>query len=317
MRVAVTGARGFVGSHLSEMLRARGHTVVGLTRDAREARTENGFVAVRSYSDEGSLQAALRGVDAVVHLAARVHVMREDAADPAAEFRKANVESTRTLARVLAESGGGRIILMSSIKVFGDSGVTLIDRHSAPAPSDPYGRSKLEAERALADFDERGLRWTVIRPPLVYGAGVGGNFRRLLSLARLSSRVPLPLGGIQNARSLVYVGNLCDLVGHCLESNHAHRQRLLVSDGTAVSTSELIRKLAAAMERRALLFSLPTGLLRAAGALAGRAAEVGRLVDSLEADISETAELVSWRPRFALEEGLRVTVDWWTKRADA
>jgi nucleoside-diphosphate-sugar epimerase len=316
LRVAVTGARGFVGSHLSDMLRARGHEVVGLTRDADGASVTDEFTAIRSYADEPSLKTALQGVDAVVHLAARVHVMRENAADPAAEFNKANVDSTRALARVLAEAGGGHLILMSSIKVFGDSGVAFIDRNTKPAPSDPYGRSKYDAEQVLGEFTDGGLRWTVIRPPLVYGAGVGGNFRRLLSLARLSSRVPLPLGGIRNARSLVYVGNLCDLVIHSLESDRAHGQRLLVSDGAPVSTTELIRRLAAAMDRRALLVPVPTGLLRAAGAVTGRGAEVGRMVDSLEADVSETTDLVGWRPRFTLDEGLRETVRWWTARAN-
>jgi nucleoside-diphosphate-sugar epimerase len=266
---------------------------------------------VPSYDDARALREVLSDADAVVHLAARVHVMREHAADPDAEFERANVDSTRAIAEVMAERGTGRVVLMSSIKVFGDSGVEYIDRSTQPAPTDPYGRSKHRAELALEAAAGVNVAWSVIRPPLVYGAGVGGNFLRLLSLARLSSRVPLPLGAVRNARSLVYVGNLCDLIIHCLTDPRADGQRLLVSDGDAVSTPALIRGLAAAMDRRALLVPVPVAILRLAGLLTGRAAEVGRLVDSLEANISGTREVVGWNPPVSFEQGLSETVRWW------
>lgn len=250
-------------------------------------------------------QHALAGVDAVVHLAARVHVMREAAADPLAEFRRVNVAASLKLAREAARAGVRRFVYLSSVKVNGESGTfTEGDR---PAPEDAYGISKHEAEVGLRQIaDETGLEVVIIRPPLVYGPGVRANFRALMRA--VARGIPLPLGAIDNRRSLVAVDNLADFTLTCIDHPAAAGELFLVSDGEDLSTTDLIRRMARAMGRPARLIPVPAPVLMAAAALVGKRDAARRLTESLQVDISKARQLLNWVPPISVDEGLRRAV---------
>jgi nucleoside-diphosphate-sugar epimerase len=271
---------------------------------------------LRGLDDAEGLRAAFAGCDAVVHLAARVHVMRERSADPLAEFRRVNVEGTESVYRAAEAAGVRRLVFLSSVKVNGEGRDTPYTESDVPAPLDPYGHSKLEAEQRLAALRREGggCDVVVLRSPLVYGPGVGGNFRRLLHLAELSLRWPLPLGGITNRRSLVAAGNLADAIRCVLARPEAGGRTLLVSDGHDLSTSDLIAVLARGMGGRARLAPCPQSLLRALAALAGRRAEADRLLSSLTVDSSALRRQLGWTPPLAVEEALAATARWWRSR---
>jgi UDP-glucose 4-epimerase len=304
MRVLVTGANGFIGGHLCPLLESSGCEVVRAVRTA-----QSGAVAVGNMDGAADWSAALRGVEAVVHLAARVHIINDTAADPLAAFRAVNVAGSLDLARQAVAAGIKRFVFISSIKVNGERtadgrSFTATDE---PSPEDPYGISKYEAELGLRKIaEETGMELVVIRPPLVYGSGVGANFRRLIKLA--ASGIPLPLASIDNRRSLVCVENLCDLIFQCLKNPAAAGQTFLVSDDQDVSTPELLRMLAAASGKKIRLFPMSGKLLRLASRIAGLTAEVERLFGSLQVDISHTKETLGWKPPFSLQDGIKRTV---------
>lgn len=254
---------------------------------------------------DAAWQAALSGIDAVVHLAARVHVMRESASDPLAEFRRVNVAASLKLARQAATAGVRRFVYLSSVKVNGESG-TYTESHP-PAPEDAYGVSKHEAEVGLRRIaDETGLEVVIIRPPLVYGPGVRANFRALMRA--VARGIPLPLGAIDNRRSLVASDNLADFILACLDQPAARNETFLVSDGEDLSTTDLIRRLARVMGRPARLLPVPASLLMAAATLAGQRDVARRLLGSLQVDISKARRLLNWAPRISVDEGLRRAV---------
>jgi nucleoside-diphosphate-sugar epimerase len=244
----------------------------------------------------------------VVHAAARVHVMNEIASDALAEFRKVNVEGTLRLAKRAAESGVKRFIFISSIKVNGES--TLPGKpfkaDDTPAPVDPYGISKHEAEQALRQLArETGMEVVIIRPPLVYGPGVKANF---LSMLRwLNKGIPLPLGAIRNQRSLVAIGNLVDLIITCIDHPAAANQTFLVSDGQDLSTTQLLRRLGNALGKKARLLPLPEWLLVAAAAVLRKQSVAQRICGSLQVDISKNRELLGWMPPINMDEAMRQT----------
>lgn len=259
---------------------------------------------------------ALRGVDVVFHLAARVHQLEDTAADPAAEYRRVNAAGTEHLARCAAARGVRRMVLVSSVKVNGESREQPYRDDEAPAPADPYGVSKLEAEQALARVARAtGLEAVVLRPPLVYGPGVKANVLRLLRA--VDSGLPLPLGGVRNRRSLVFSGNLVDALVACGTHPGAPGHTYLVSDGEDVSTPGLIRAIAAALGRSARLVPVPFPLLRAAGAILGKGAAVERLGGSLMVDSSGIRRELGWAPPFTLREGLERTAAWYRERGRA
>jgi nucleoside-diphosphate-sugar epimerase len=253
---------------------------------------------------------ALAGVEVVIHLAARVHVMRDDATDPLDEFRKVNVAGTERLARSAAASGVKRLVYVSSIKVNGESTGEgeVFTEADVPSPQDPYGVSKWEAEQVLSHVSqETGLEVVIVRPPLVYGAGVKGNFVQMLGV--LAKGVPLPLASVHNLRSLVYVGNLVDALIVCAKHAGAAGQTYLVSDGEDVSTTDLLRQLGTAMGCPARLFSCPHALLKLAGRLTGKAEQVERLLGSLRVDSGKIRRELNWSPPYTLGQGLRLTAD--------
>lgn len=304
MKVLVTGAAGFVGRHLCARLRAAGVTVHEAVRRV-EGAARPGVFAVGDIGPGTEWGPALEGADAVVHLAARVHMMSDAAADPLAEYRRVNVEGTLRLARQAAAAGVPRLVFASSVKVNGEGTPpgTAWRETDPPAPADPYGVSKHEAEQALAAT--AGIETAVVRPPLVYGPGVGANFLRLMGAVHRG--VPLPLGAVDNRRSLVYVENLADVLALCVSHPHAAGGTFLVSDGPPLSTPELIRALGRALGRRPRLVPVPCALLRGAASLVGRGPAVERLCGSLVVDDSYVRAALDWRPPFDAEAGLART----------
>ena len=307
-RVLITGATGFVGHALVPYLTARGHIVRIAVRNPDAAPAAAETVRIDDIGPDTAWQTALSGVDLVVHLAARVHVMRETASDPLATFRRVNVEGTRRLAVAAAAAGIRRFLFMSSIKALADEAADqIITDASPPQPSSPYGVSKLEAERALADI-AGGMEWTVLRPPLVYGPGVGGNFRRLLAL--VDSGVPLPLGRLQNRRSMVAVGNLVSAVELCLRHPGAARRSFLIQDGPPLTTPDLVRKLAHALDVPCRLLPVPPGLLASAAAIVRQRPLFDRLAGSLVLDDSDLRTRLGWQPPYDIQESLNKAAAW-------
>jgi len=303
-RILVTGANGFVGAGLCRRLIAESIPFrAAVRRQARPTDHEVGDIDAKT-----DWSAALAGCDAVVHLAARVHVMDERAADPLAAFRATNVAATENLARQAARHGVRRFVFASSIKVNGEATsqapFTALD---VPAPQDAYGLSKLEAEQALARVaEETGLEVVIVRPPLVYGPGVRANFLRLMQLVERG--IPLPLGAIHNRRSMVALDNLVDLLLTCMHHPAAAGRTFLVSDGQDVSTPELIRMLAAAMGKPARLPSVPPGLLMAGAAMLGKSAAADRVLGSLQVDIEATRSVLGWQPVVGMRDAIDATV---------
>ncbi|KXS31581.1 MAG: hypothetical protein AWT59_2278 [Candidatus Gallionella acididurans] len=327
-RLLVTGAGGFVGRPLCEELLHRGYQVKAAVRALGRFPAGMESVAVGAIDGGTDWSAALSGVDAVIHLAARVHVMKDSAADPLAEFLKVNLHGTENLAIQAAQAGVKRLVYVSSVKVNGEStsasdtlspGPSLVSGRGEqniftesdnPNPHDPYGVSKWQTEQALRRIaQEAGLEIVIVRPPLVYGPGVKGNFVSLM--AAIARGIPLPLAGARNARSLVYVGNLVDALIACATHPAAAGQTYLVSDGEDVSTARLVEKIASALGRNSRSFYFPPGLLRAAASLLGRAGQMDRLFGSLRVSDNKIREELGWQPRYSLEDGLRATADWY------
>jgi nucleoside-diphosphate-sugar epimerase len=286
MRIAVTGASGFVGRALVPALEAARHDVIDAGRDV------TGDIAAF-----GDWPRVLAGADAVVHLAALAHERGVDEA----RLRAVNVEAAAAIGRAAAASGA-RMVFLSSVKALGEETVGLaFDETSPLAPRDAYGRAKADAERALLAIE--GLRLTILRPPLAYGPGVKANF---LSLVKAIARgLPLPLAAVRNGRSLVFVGNLADAIARCLEAKAAGKT-YLVCDGPAVSTPELCRALGRALGRPGRLFPFPPALLELAPAMK-------KLTRSLEVSDRALRRELGWSPPFTFEEGIRRTAEWYQK----
>ncbi|MGV3710312.1 MAG: UDP-glucose 4-epimerase family protein [Gemmatimonas sp.] len=304
-RVLVTGASGFVGQTLVDTLLREGTSVVAAYRRERDPRPGVHAVNIGDMDANTNWAPALTGVDAVVHLAARVHVMNETAANPIDAFRRVNVEGTRNLALQARASGVRRFVFVSSIKVNGESG-SFTDT-DAPNPVDPYGISKREAEEALWEVARTtGLEVVVIRPPLVYGPGVKANFQALVRLAQRG--IPLPFGAIDNRRSFVAVDNLVSLISCCLRHPQAAGETFLVSDGHDLSTAQLLRAMAAAANKPITLIPVPPLLLRAGLTLVGKGAMADRLLDSLTVNISNAQRKLGWVPPVGVDDALRRTL---------
>lgn len=271
-------------------------------------------VAVNVGDIDGSTQwkEALHDVEIVIHLAARVHILRDNDPKPLDAFRRVNVAGTENLARAAAAGNVKRLVYVSSIKVNGEE--TAGDRRYAetdiPAPHDPYGISKWEAEQVLHRVArETGLEVVIIRPPLVYGAGVKGNFVQMMQA--VARGLPLPFAAVRNRRDLLYVGNLVDAMIVCATHPAASGQTFLLSDGEPVSTPELLRRLAAALGTAPRVFPFPPTLLALAGRLTGKSAQLARLLGSLQVDSGKIRRELNWTPPYTLEQGLHATAEWY------
>lgn len=316
MLIAVTGAAGFVGCALVKALSTRGLPVRGLirTRNSLSCPSHSNFenFIVGDIHAGTDWSHSLRDVDCVIHCAARAHILREVASNPLEAYRIVNVAGTRHLAEQAATFGVKRLVYLSSVKAHGEKteAGSRFARDDKPMPEDAYGVSKWEAEQALREVSARtGLEIVIVRPPLVYGPGVKGNFRRLLGLA--ASGAPLPFGAVCNRRSLAGLANLVDLLIRCVDHPAAAGQTLLVSDDHDLSTPALIRGLRRALGTSPRLLPVPPSILRLAGRITGKAAEVERLIGSLQVDITHTREVLGWTPPVSVDEGLRQTAKWY------
>ena len=309
-RILVTGAAGFVGRALVASLLSQQRQV---RRSLRETAPDNATddIIVGDIGPDTDWRRALEGVDCVIHLAARTHALQESAEDPLAAYRRINVGATRRLAQQAAASGARRFVFLSSIKVNGEStGEHPFSAADAPQPLDAYGISKREAEDVLRGIGtDTGMEIVILRPPLVYGPGVKGNFLRLLQA--IARGMPLPLASIHNRRSLVYIGNLVDAIITCMDAPAAAGKTFLVSDGEDVSTPALIRKLAAALGRSPRLLPCPPALLHFGAALLSKRAAMMRLTGSLTVDASALRQELGWQPRYSLDQGLTATAQWY------
>ena len=317
MRVLVTGASGFVAGRVIPVLSESGFRVRAATRTAMSfpGNKQVEPASVGEIGPDTDWGSALEGIDAVVHLAGRAHVMAETEAKPLAAYRRVNLEGTRKLAEQAVAVGVHRFVYMSSVKVNGERTTPEhpFTEADTPAPEDAYGQSKWEAEQALHDIGrEHGLEVVVLRPPLVYGPGVKGNFLKLLSLC--DKAPPLPLASACNHRSFIHVGNLADAVRLCLSHPAAGGETFLLRDGQDLSTPELIRGLASALGRPVRLFPAPRPLLRGLAAAVGRRATAARLLESLVIDDRKILELLAWQPPFGVLEGLTETAAWFASR---
>jgi len=304
MNVLVTGANGFVGRAACVAIRQAGHAVIPAMRQPHGLTDERVVGEIGAHTE---WRAALYGVKMIVHLAARVHVMQDDPQYPLAPYREVNTCGTLNLARQAAAGGVRRFVFVSSIKVNGEGRITPYTETDTPVPEDAYARSKWEAEQGLRQVAaETGMDVVILRPPLVYGPGVGANFLRLMQM--IDRGWPLPLGAIHNHRSVLYLGNLIDAILLCLDHTDAAGQTFLLDDGKPVSTPELIRAIANAMHRPARLLPVPPPLLVLAGNLLGKGPSVSRLTVSLYIDGHVIRERLSWIPPYSMEAGLAATV---------
>jgi len=310
MRVLVSGSTGFVGKALIPAILFRGHHPVEAVRRAKEKPTDRVSTCVVGNIDgRTNWSKALESTEAVIHLAARAHVMRETANDPLAEFRCVNTAGTLNKARQAATAGVRRFIFLSTIGVNGNSTMQgkVFAPTDTPCPHDPYSLSKYEAEIGLHSIAQStGMEVVIIRPPLVYGSNAPGNFGKLTRLVAKS--LPIPLGSTNNRRSLVGIDNLVDFIVTCLEHPSAPNETFMVSDGEDLSTPDLIRRMARAMNRPARLLPVPTFVLKAVAAMLGRRGMAQRLFGSLQVDISKSRQLLGWNPPFSVDEGLKRAV---------
>jgi len=291
MNVLITGQNGFIGQALFREMRSQGFLVRGTVRN--RPKNNQDIVAVGDIGPATDWSSALAGIDVVVHLANRAHILHDSAKDPLALFREVNVEGTIALAQQAVEQGVKRFVFISSIKVNGECTYdTPFAADDSPNPQGPYAVSKLEAETRLRKIGEESTMETVIlRPPLVYGQGVKGNFQRLTSL--VETGVPLPLASIQNQRSLISLERLIEIIILCVTQVEVANQICLVSDGEDLSTPELVRKIAESIGKPARLFPFPVKLLKIVGKLMGQREVVDRLVDNLQLDVEKTKKILN------------------------
>jgi nucleoside-diphosphate-sugar epimerase len=316
--VLVTGASGFVGKAVCRALLHAGYAPrAGLQYRARWPELQAAATALSDFAVIGDLGAcpnlndALESVAVVVHLAARVHIMDDAAVDPLKEYRRVNLDGTEALAQAAVKHGVRRIVFVSTAKVNGESTFAIpFTEEDPPDPQDPYGVSKWEAEEALRSIGARtGIEIVIVRPPLVYGAGVSANFLRLIKL--VGRGLPLPLPDTHNRRSLVCVGNLADFLVKCVGHPEAANETFMVTDGEDVSTRELIVRLASALGRTARFLPVPEFAIRLAARLAGKEAAVDRLLGSLVIDSGKARQRLGWTPPVTLDNGLALTARWY------
>lgn len=305
--ILVTGATGFVGSAVVARLYKDNKQVLAAGRQSTDLPVE--MIKIASLLQLDSLPERLTSINTIVHCAARAHVMKDEVDDPLAEYRKVNVEGTLNLAHQAAEKGVNRFIFISSIKVNGEQ--TPIEQpflaDDLPAPEDDYGLSKFEAEQGLKKLAAAtDMEVVIIRPPLVFGPGVKGNFATLVKLIKKGT--PLPLGAVHNKRSLVALDNLVDLIVTCIDHPAAANQVFLAGDGEDLSTTELLHGVARAMGRSSRLIPVPTWMLMFGATIVGKRAVAQRLCGSLQVDITKARDVLSWEPTISVDEGLRRAV---------
>jgi nucleoside-diphosphate-sugar epimerase len=312
MRYLITGANGFVGNALCANLVLHKKSVTAAVRNSSVFIDNVNVVSVGNISETTSWLTALQNIDVVIHLAARVHIMQDTAADPLTEFRQVNTLGTEHLARSAAACGVKRLVYVSSIKVSGEGtrGENKFIETDSATLQNPYAISKYEAEQALYRVaNETGLEVVIVRPPLVYGPGVKGNFAQMLGV--VFRGIPLPFASVNNRRSLIYVENLVDALIRCATHSAAAGQTYLVSDGEDISTPDLLRQLAREMAIPSRLFPCAPMWLRLAGKLSGKSLQIDRLLGSLRIDSDKIRTELNWKPPYSLPQGLQMTAQWY------
>ena len=319
MKVFVSGASGFIGSALVEELMRRGHTVTACVREASKANALNtsSIAVVEEIGPDTDWGDVLSGHDVVVNLAARVHVMEDRDPDPLASFRRVNVDGLRSLLEAADSANVKRIIALSSIKAIGEDSADLefLNDETLENPIDLYGKSKLEADQMLRTMAEKSnMGWTVLRPPLVYGSGVRGNFLTLLNAC--ARRKLLPIGNIKNQRSMIYLGNLVDAICVSVEIEAPLNDIFLIDDGAPVSTPDLVRNISNALGVKPRLMNVPLWMLRVALILLGKRAIADRLMKSLVLDSQRFQKAAGWTPPYKMVQGLAETASWYKSSDD-
>ncbi len=313
MKVLITGPDGFIGTKLCQIMIQNHILVYGALQQPIALPQGCESIVIGDIEKNVDWSPALENIGTLVHLAARVHVMQDTAADPLEEFRKVNVEGTRRLAEKAAEAGVGRFLFLSSVKVNGEKTEQLtgpFTESSEEKPEDPYAVSKWEAEQVLREIEARtGMEVVIIRPPLIYGPGVKANFLKLIQL--VDRGIPLPFGLIKNRRSFLSLTNIADLICHCLEHPAAGGQTFLASDGEDVSTPELVRRISKALGRPARLLPVPEWLMKFGGTITGKSAQVDRLCGTLQIDSSKVRNLLGWTVPSSMEEELAKIAEWY------
>ena len=306
-KILVTGASGFVGKSLTAELFRQVYAIGAAVRSTKSQINNAEVVVVGEIDGKTDWTNALRSVEVVIHLAARVHVMKENFANPLAEFRKVNVEGTQQLAQSAVNAGVKRFVYVSSVKVNGEqTGLSPFTELDIPNPQDPYGVSKWEAEQGMMRIAEKtGMEVVIIRPPLVYGAGVKANFATMMRVVKQG--IPLPFGAIRNKRSFIYVGNLVSLILRCVDHPAAANQTFLVSDGHDISTTELLRGCALALGVKPRLLPVPQKLIEVCATIIGKRDVAQRLCGNLQVDISKARTLLGWAPPISVADGLKAT----------
>jgi nucleoside-diphosphate-sugar epimerase len=311
-RVLITGANGFIGTNLCKRLSGENFHVCGAIRPGKSSflpeRVE--AVPIKSIDGDTDWKNILENIHTVVHLAARVHVMKDSVSNPFDEYRKTNVMGSERLAQTAAECGVKRFIFMSSVKVNGEENVRAYNEGDAPFPKDSYGISKMIAENRLRDIASKtGMELVILRPPLVYGPGVKSNFLYLIKTVHKGR--PLPLSKVYNRRSFIYIENLVDAVITCIKHPGAAGQTYFVSDDEDISTADLIRKIASALNKSPRIFPFPRLLLFTIGKIIGKGSSVERLIGSLTVDISKIRQELGWKPTVTMDCGLKETAEWY------
>ncbi len=317
--ILVTGSTGFVGSAVSAGLVSRGYLVRGTSRSARRIDAEklrySQLVVVPHVDGTTDWSEALRGAEVVVHCAAQTEVKSDRRLNLLSLYRRVNVDGTRHLAEQAARCGVKRFVYLSSVKAAGERSAPdqPLRVSDAPVPEDAYGISKREAELALLEVGAAtGLETVIIRPPIVYGPGVKGNFLRLLRAIDMG--YPLPLAGLDNRRSAVFLSNLVDFICLCVEAPAAVGGTFFVSDGEDLSTADLARRIGAAFSRSVRVFPVPVGALLLLARIAGKTSDMERLLGTLQVDLTDVRRFLSWSPPHTVEHGLRETAMWFRRR---
>jgi nucleoside-diphosphate-sugar epimerase len=317
MKILITGATGFIGSHLLPRLIRERHDVVAALRNHTSATKLSQSIPqiiVGEINRHTDWHQALKGIDTVIHLAGRAHILHE-VGDPEAEFMEINFLGTQNLVRQAIAAGVKHFIFISSIGAVTSQSDRPITETTPPQPNTPYGRSKLRAEQCLIDLTENtSMTWTILRPTLVYGAGNPGNMASLVKL--IQRRLPLPLGAINNRRSFLYVDNLVDAIALCLIHSEAKNQLFLISDAEQISTPTLINQIARSLNTPVTLLSIPPQMLKFLGNLGDigenlfkkslplNSSVINKLLASLAVDSNKIYHTLHWQPPYTLERGL-------------
>jgi nucleoside-diphosphate-sugar epimerase len=313
--ILITGATGFIGGHLIDRLQQSGQLIAAVRKDSSQLPEYVKSIVIGEITPDTDWGAALVGVDIVVHLAARAHILQDTATDPASEFMRANADSTENLAKQAILAGVKQFVFVSSIGAMGSSSQDVLTETVVCQPDTPYGCSKLAAEQALISAASgTEMSWTIFRPTLVYGAGNPGNMERLIKLIRTG--LPIPFASIQNRRSLVYVGNLVDAIASSLSHPSADRQMFVISDDRVISTPELVHSIAGILNLNCTLVPFPVKLFQLAGKLGDLIQNIlhrplplnSRTIDSLTSSLAVDTQYLKttldWQPPFTFEQGL-------------